>query len=297
MEESDKKNSGNFPIQIIAIPSAILAIIFAVIFLHTESDRLRTYPLTEYDITIPEDSISIEHGKHVFTIRGCVDCHGENAAGRIVEDGLMTGLIVAPNLTTGQGSAIHDYANEDIVRVIREGVKPDGKSVVLMPAHKFKVIHKTDIESLIAYLRNLPPVDRDLPETKLNLPIRFYYFINRELALFPANMIRRPVKFPDIDPQDRYEKGKYLASSCVGCHGHKLKGGPIAGAPPHWPEAPDLTSSGNLAGWTKQEFIHAMQNGMTPEGRHLDEQYMPWPAFGQLTEEEFNLIWEYLQTL
>jgi len=294
-DQEEQPNS--FPVQLIAIPTAIIVLVFTVIYLHTESDRLRTYPLTNYNITIPDDSLSIEHGKRIFTIRGCIDCHGQNAGGKIVESGMLTGVIVAPNLTSGEGGILRDYSNEDIIRVIREGVKPNGQSVVLMPSHKFKVIHKRDIKSLVAFLRHLPPVNRDLPETRINFPIRFYYFINRELGLFPANMIRRPVKFPQIDSTDIYERGEYLASSCVGCHGHKLEGGPIPGAPPYWPEAPNLTSSGPLGDWTKEQFIKTMKNGVTPEGRHLNEQYMRWPAFGQLTDEEFDLIWNYLQTL
>lgn len=297
MPDVKDEHSKKFPIQIIAIPSLIVLIIFTVIYFHTESDRLRTYPLTEYDIAIPDDSVSIEHGRRIFTIRGCVDCHGDNGAGRIVESGLMTGLIAAPNLTPGKGSAISGFSNEDIVRVIREGVKPNGKSVVLMPSHKFQVIQKRDIASLITYLKSLPPVDRKLPGTHLNLPIRLYYFVNRKLALFPANMIRRPLEFPKVDSTSRYDKGKYLASTCVGCHGHYLKGGPIPGAPPYWPEAPDLTSTGHLKNWTKEQFVSTLQEGLTPEGHHLDEQYMPWPAFGKLTDEEFDLIWDYLQTL
>lgn len=296
MATQDEKRD-RFPVQIIAIPAFIAVMIFTVIYLHTESDRLRTYPLITYDLTIPDDSVSIEHGRRVFSIRGCTDCHGENAAGRIVESGVLTGVIVAPNLTPGEGSAINDYSTSDIARVIREGVKPNGKSVVLMPSHKFHVIHKRDIESLIAYLRNVKPVDRSLPATRLHFPIRFYYFINRELALFPANMIRRPVEFPDIDPDNRIEKGRYLATACVGCHGHHLKGGPIPGTPPYWPEAPDLTSTGNLKNWTKEQFTRTMKEGITPEGRHINEEYMPWTSVGQLTEEEFGFLWDYLQTL
>ncbi|NBC02514.1 MAG: c-type cytochrome [Bacteroidetes bacterium] len=296
MPDSQEKQT-SFPIQLVAIPAAVIVLIFSVIYLHTESDRQRTYPLTEYDIDIPDDSLSVEHGRRIFTIRGCVDCHGDNAGGKIVESGVLTGTIVAPNLTTGTGSALEGYSGEDIVRVIREGVKPNGQSVVLMPSHKFRVIHKRDIESLVAYLRYLPPVNRDLPATRLNFPIRFYYFLNRELGLFPANLIQRPVEFPQIDSTDVYEKGRYLASSCVGCHGHHLEGGPVPGAPPYWPEAPDLTASGPMGDWTKDQFKSAMKNGVTPDGRHLDEQYMPWPAFGQLTDEEFDLIWNYLHTL
>ena len=295
---SSEPEKGRFPIQAVAIPLLIISVITAAVFFITESDRLRTYPLTNYDLSIPEDSASIAHGERIFAIRGCVDCHGSNLGGRIIQSGLLTGVIAAPNLTPTPASPIYDYSSEDLVRVIREGVKPTGKSVIMMPSHKFQVIHKTDIESLISYIRSVEPVNRRLPSTSLNLPIRFYYFINRNLMLFPASMIKRPVEFPeDEEPLTRIEKGAYIATSCVGCHGLNLEGGAIPGAPPQWPEAPDLSMTGVAGNWTKKEYIRSLKVGVTADGRHLDSRYMPWEAFGQLTDEEFDLLWEYMQTL
>ena len=296
MSSEDKQ--GKFPVQAVAIPLLIITVVTAAVFFITESDRLRTYPLTNYDIEIPDDSISIAHGERIYTIRGCVDCHGSNLGGKIIQSGLLTGIITASNLSPSPASPIYDYSSEDLVRVIREGVKPTGKSVIMMPSHKFQVIHKTDIESLIAYIRSVEPVDRRLPSTSLNLPVRFYYFVNRNLTLFPASMIKRPVEFPEEDePLSRIEKGAYIASSCVGCHGHHLDGGPVPGAPPTWPIAPDLTTSGVAGSWTKEEFVRSLREGISADGRHLDERYMPWQAFGQLTDEEFDLLWNYMQTL
>lgn len=293
---TEEKRS-SFPVQLIAIPALFITILFLGIYLITESDRLRIYPLTDYDLVIPTDSVSIQHGERVYTLRGCVDCHGEQLSGRVIESGILTGVITAPNITRGRGSAIRDYSTEDLVRVIREGVKPNRRSVIMMPSHKFQVIHKRDIEALIAYLRSVEPVDRSLPATKLNYPVRLYYFVNRNLGLFPANMIRRPLEFADETPQSRYEMGQYIATSCVGCHGYKLEGGRVPGAPPNWPEAGDLTSSGVAGSWQKEEFIRSMRQGLTPDGRHLDSRYMPWQAFGMLSDEEFDLLWDYMQSL
>lgn len=287
----------SFPIQIIAIPVLIVIVILSAILFITESKRNRIYPLTGYELHIPDDSTAIEHGRRIYTIRGCVDCHGENLAGKIIESGFLTGTIAAPNLTTGTGSPIRNYTNSDLVRVIREGVRPNGKSVIFMPSHKFQVIHKRDIESLVSYIKSVPAIDRKLPETRITFPLRFYHFLNRNLVLFPASMVRRPVEFEDITLQNRLELGQYIASSCVGCHGYKLEGGQVPGAPPYWPIATDLTSSGTAGHWTKEEFIYSMQNGLTPDGRHLDSRYMPWQAFGQLTDDEFDLLWEYMKSL
>jgi mono/diheme cytochrome c family protein len=292
-----ENEKGGFPVQTVAIPLLIITVIFSSIYFITESDRQRLYPITTYNLTIPDDSTSIDHGKKIFTIRGCVDCHGTNLAGRIIQSGLLTGTITAPNLTPSPASPVYDYSPEDLVRAIREGVKPSGKSVIMMPSHKFQVIHKTDIESLIAYIRSVKPVDRRLPESSLNFPVRLFYFVNRNLVLFPASMIKRPIEFEDDEPMSRIERGEYIASSCVGCHGHHLEGGPIPGAPPTWPEAPDLSMTGVAGNWTKDEFIRGLKEGITADGRHIDEKFMPWKAFGQLSDEEFDLLWEYIKSL
>jgi len=160
-----------------------------------------------------------------------------------------------------------------------------------------QVIHKRDLESIIAYLKNAEPVDRTLPDSEISYPLRLYYFINRELALFPASLVQRPAELPEPVIDNRRERAKYIASACVGCHGYNLKGGRIPGVPAYWPDAPDLTSTGVAGTWTKEQFKNAMQKGISPDGRHLDEQFMPWPAFGQLTDEEFDLLWEYLKSI
>ena len=293
----ETENNKGFPIQAIAIPAVIATTIFLAIFGITESHRLRSYPLTTYNIPIPDDSVSIEHGRRLTHIRGCVDCHGEQMAGSILQKSLHTGLIAAPNITMGEGSAILDYSDEDLIRVIREGVRPNGKSVIIMPSHKFQVIHQRDLASLISYLRNTEPVHRTMPQSRINFPMRLYYFVNRKLALFPANLVKRPVEMPKSTPADRLTMGRYIASSCVGCHGHHLEGGPIPGAPPSWPEAPALDLDGVAGTWSKQQFKEAMTQGIAPDGRHLNEVFMPWPAFGQLTEAEYDLLWEYMQQL
>lgn len=294
MSDTQKRS---FPIQLIAIPALILTLIFSAVFFITESKKNRIYSLTSYDLVIPDDSISIDHGKRIYTIRGCIDCHGQNLGGKIIESGFITGVIAAPNLTPGSGSAIKDYSDSDLVRVIREGIRPDGRSVLFMPSHKFQVIHKTDIEALVAYMKSVSPIERGMPITRLTIPLRFYHFVNRNLALFPATMVQRPVDFEEEISMSRLEKGKYIASSCVGCHGYKLEGGRVPGAPPYWPIATDLTTTGIAGSWSKEEFIESMQKGITPDGRHLDSRYMPWEAFGQLNKEEFELLWEYMKSL
>ncbi len=41
--------------------------------------------------------------------------------------------------------------------------------------------------------------------------------------------------------------------------------------------------------------MQAMRTGVTPEGRQLRNQYMPWQAIGQLSDDELRAILLYLK--
>ena len=40
-----------------------------------------------------------------------------------------------------------------------------------------------------------------------------------------------------------------------------------------------------------------MRSGMTPDGRLLDAEYMPWPFFASMTDDELRAMWRYLREL
>ena len=59
---------------------------------------------------------------------------------------------------------------------------------------------------------------------------------------------------------------------------------------------PNLTTGGEVAFWSEEEFIATMRTGVTPGGHQLNE-YMPWKYFGQMTDDELKAVWLYLQSL
>ena len=63
------------------------------------------------------------------------------------------------------------------------------------------------------------------------------------------------------------------------------------------PPGPDLTQSGELGGWTEQDFINTIRQGVTPDGDTLDSEEMPWDYYTRMTDDELKAIWMYLQTL
>jgi mono/diheme cytochrome c family protein len=278
----------------------IVAIALGVLSIYLVTENHRTY---EYEVEVTMADVimtpeSVENGRHVATIRGCVDCHGSNLGGDLFIEDPVVGLFVASNLTSGAGGIANDYSDADFIRAIRHGVRKDRRSVIYMPSHEYSEIDSKDMNDLIAYIRSLEPVDNELPQSRINLPFRLMYFFNRDIHLFPARIIdhSRPIPEPVMN-RTPIQLGEYVGATCTGCHGAGFSGGRIPGSPPDWPAATNLTRGGPLADWDEYEFITTMRTGITPDGRELQNQYMPWQVFGQMTDEELQGLFAYLKSL
>jgi mono/diheme cytochrome c family protein len=287
-------------IAIILAVLLLIVLIFATsIYSISESHRNQIFEIEAQSVIIDYDDPGlVEKGKHVATIRGCVDCHGEKLGGEIFIEDPVVGRLVATNLTSGEGGIGAEYTDEDFVKAIRHGVRKDGKSVIFMPSHEYNVIDSDDLAALIAYIRSMEPVDNILPDHKIGFIFRMLYVMQGEIHLFPARQIDHSLPIPEPVP-DRTGRilGEYVATTCTGCHGANFSGGPIPGVPPTWPVASNLTPAGPLVDYSAEDFISTMRTGVTPAEHTMEAQYMPWVVFGQMTDEELLGLFEYLQSL
>jgi len=261
----------------------------------------KTYDVRVETVIIPTDSDSIEHGNHLAAVL-CAECHGEDLGGTPnwkVLPGLAT--ISPPNITSGKGSAIADFTNEDLVRVLRHGVKPDGKSVFIMPSMYFYYLSDDDLGDLLAYVKSIPPVDRSNEmgeDTQLTFLGNVVYgagAFGNQLNATMINQDNRPSFFPE--PGVTAEYGEYLVNTngCRACHSAQLAGGKPPD--PNSPLAPNLTPGGELIAWTDADFIQTLRTGVALSGHPLDPKFMPWPFKGKMTDDELKAIFLYLQSL
>ena len=122
--------------------------------------------VTVETVNIPTDADAIARGKHVSVIWACTKCHGEDLSGRLltndpIEGSIPTfGSIPAPNLTSGKGGMGKSYTETDWFRAIRHGIKPNNQAEIYMYV---STISDQDLGDLIAYLKQIPPVDTDFP--------------------------------------------------------------------------------------------------------------------------------------
>ena len=63
------------------------------------------------------------------------------------------------------------YTDADFVRALAHGVKKNGQSVIFMPSQDYKFT-EADMGALVAYIRSVPPVDREVPDPELGFLAR-----------------------------------------------------------------------------------------------------------------------------
>jgi mono/diheme cytochrome c family protein len=272
---------------------------FGIVYALTEPRLARKYDIAAETVVIPTDAAGLARGRHVAIISGCVDCHGENLAGRVFFENAMIGRFVASNLTAGKGGVGARFADKDWIRAIRHGVRPNGKPLLAMPSKQYYSLSDADLGALLAYLKSIPAVDHELRASAVSLMGRVLMLFIKDMALLAAERIDHGAVRPaapvvGITPQ----YGAYLAVRCTGCHGDTLSGGKIPGTPPDWPPALNLTPYPGAATdvWSQDEFIRSLRTGITPRGNQLDTRYMPWKVLGQMTDDELKALWLFLRS-
>jgi cytochrome c553 len=256
----------------------------------------RSYSVTPRPVALASDPAALARGQHLAQTRGCNECHGKDFAGnKVIEDGAM-GRVHGSNLTRGTGGRVATWTDTDWVRAIRHGVAPDGRALFLMPADEYQFLSDDDLGALIAYLKSVPAVDRENVRIELGPVARVLVALGKiKLA---ASIIDHPnVKPVAVASGVTPEYGRYVAATCMGCHGPNFSGGKIEVGPPNWPEASNLTShaSGNVAKWTEADFLQALRAGKRPDGTEINP-IMP-RVFGQMDDTELKAIWAYLRTV
>lgn len=274
----------------------LLLLATGIIYAASESKLNKKYVVTPATIPVPTDSASVARGEHLArAVTDCMLCHGDDLGGKVYADMGPMGLMAGPNLTRGRGGVGGSRSDADWVRAIRHGVRQDSTSLILMPSEVFAYLSVQDLGAIIAYLKQLPAVDREPPLS------HFRPLGRALLAAGKLNILVAP-KTPDVPllaevpRESTKEYGQYLAniSGCHGCHGFGLSGGKVAG-PPGLPPASNLTPTG-MSSWTEADFARLMRQGKRPDGTVINE-FMPWRVFANMTDDEVHAIWLYLQSV
>jgi mono/diheme cytochrome c family protein len=259
----------------------------------------RRYVVPSQTITIPNDAESLLEGKRIFQYRGCEACHGEQLQGLIYLDNPALGQVITPNLTTGQGGIGSQRTDEDLIRAIKHGIRPDGTPLLFMPSTEFYYLSDKDLGDVLAYIRSVPPVENEMQLSSLSFTGFMAMNVVKNITFLPAEIIpHTELPPPASEPGVTVEYGEYLSISCKVCHGLTLSGGEIPGFPPEWPATPNLTSGAGsrLPTWGEAGFIEILQTG-EKHGRTINPNYMPWKSYRHMTDNEMRAVYMYLMSL
>lgn len=233
----------------------------------------RSYPNIPVEaINIPAGSDAIARGRHIAIIWGCTKCHGEDLSGTLLSNDPILGTIPSSNLTSGNGGIGTSYTDADWVRAIRHGIKPNARVTIFM--NDYSALSDRDLGDLIAYLKQIQPVDTDYPALHYGLVVP----VAPAIGLFTpaAELIDQNAPHPsDPEPAASVDYGRYLFTICSECHSTNL--------------------ASALEKWNQEDFIRAVRTGALPNGKQLPAAMSP-KIFGEMNDTELNALWLYLQS-
>lgn len=256
----------------------------------------RRFEVPASPMALRSDSVALAHGRYLFKSLGCGGCHGADGAGKVMWQA-GSNRLVASHISPGPGSVTQAYRPVDWVRSVRHGVRPDGRGLLGMPSVDFNQLSDDDLGALVGYIVQMPAVEADPGRHTLGLLLRVAVGLGR-MPLAPERIDHSLPPAAPVTAAVSIDHGRYLAKTCVGCHGADLRGGAIPGMPPGTPPAADLTpgSGKALDRYADAAAFQAMfKSGRRPDGSPVA--VMPFPTLSQLNETDTAALYLFLRSL
>jgi hypothetical protein len=272
------------------------------VYAKTQSSAFDASMAKVYEVPVPAVARSTEpsviaRGKHVAeSMAACAtrDCHGTDlGGGKPIAMGPL-GTFTGPNISPGGLGAA--YTDGELARLIRHGIKKDGRSLRFMPVQDFSWLPDDEIAAVVSYMRTVPAVDRQNGLVAVGtlgkvLDRRGQFILDVARVIDHGRIEQVPAPAPTA------EYGRYVVRLCTGCHGERLSGGKIPGTPSSVPIPPNLTShESGLKDWTYEDFDRAFTKGLRKNGKAIDP-FMPFEGFSKFDEIEKKALWARLREL
>jgi cytochrome c553 len=262
----------------LGVLSAAGVLFVGYVFAVSEWKMGRTYdaPWIPLSPAAPPDIVA---GRHMAKVAGCwAGCHGNVGEGGFesIEDIHRS---AAPTLS----QVLPQYADDELVRLIRYGVKRDGKSSIGMIAYATWPLGDQDLADIIAHLRAqpiLPPVERSHDITLRGR----WAMVTGEWDVDAAMVDRSIPRWGELPRITPFERGRYLASVvCAACHGRNLRGGALE-------STPSLTI---VAAYSREQFVQLLRTATAAGGREVKR--MSWIRDVEFTDQEIDDIYAFLR--
>ena len=264
---------------------ALGIVAFGIVYVLSERALRHVFAVPTVAISIPTDPASIVEGQRLATIRGCFGgCHGKHAEGAVMFDEPMIARVIAPNLT----AAARKYSAAELANIIRNGVRPGGQSLMVMPAEVFAGLTDADLSRIIAFLKSLPALPGPTAGASLG-PLGRIGLASGKFKTV-AQLIAETVP-PPAATGEQAAFGRYLARTiCAQCHGTSLRGD----------SNPDFSSPSLqiVAAYSADSFTQLLRTGVALGGRNLPTMSpSARRLLSQLNDEEIAALYSYLHTM
>lgn len=255
-------------------------VVFSLIgcFLYTEWLLREQFdqPLVPLNTSIESDLL---RGEHMAKIVGCLEgCHGRFGQGG---EEFIPGIHrrTAPTLS----SVLPLYSDDELVRLIRYGIKRDNFSTVGMNSFSFWALGDEDLRHIISFLRTLP--------TSPAKPRTHEIFLKGRVAMLlgywgvSARLVdHRQPQWGNLPLRNAFERGRYLASICCSeCHGLDFNGNALETAP----------SLAIVGAYDAASFARLLQTATTINQREITA--MSWVKNVGFTTQETQDLYQFLR--
>jgi mono/diheme cytochrome c family protein len=251
----------------------------------------------------------LERGQYLMSsIVACGNCHTQQgpdgpvpgmelAGGLLIEDEAFT--VHTPNITPDPETGIGGWTDEQIIAAIREGRRPDGRIIwPPMPIHLYRDMSDSDVQAIVAYLRQVAPVKNAVPPSEYRIPL-------------PESWGPPVDSVADVPRDDPVVYGAYLAGPlghCIECHTPLVEGVPDfdrlgAGGNPFFGPW-DVSVSRNITphpeagigSWTDAQIKRAITQGISADDARLLPP-MGFHYYANITEADLDALVAYLRSL
>ena len=289
------------------------------------SDRLALLPLALLASAVlasaggalepdPSSADPVARGAYVLRAAGCATCHTDTPnGGAFLAGGRMLsspwGAVAVPNITPDRETGIGGWSDEDLVRALRDGKSPAGRTYYpAFPYTAYTAMRRDDMLDLKAYLDTVEPVAAANKAHRLRFPF------NVRLALHPWRWLffARGPAADGSAPDARLARGRYLVEAlghCAECHtprnmlGSLKRGQHLAGTRygPGGLSVPNITPDAEtgIGSWSEADLVFFLRTGFTPGGDDVQGEMREAIDDGlrHLTQEDLEAMAAYLKAL
>jgi len=266
----------------------------------------------------------IARGEYLVNhVAGCIDCHskrdftkysgpvvpGSEGGGGMLFDPKfgLPGMIYGKNITPDSATGIGTWTDDEILRAMTQGINKKGDTLFpIMPYPNFNRMAKTDLLSIIAFIRTLKPINNVVPARQLFVPIGVVY---------PGKFLQPSVDSNMAPPaSDIVKYGGYLAmvADCGTCHSpltpqgpdhtRMFAGGYIFDLGSNKVASANITpDSTGIGGWSEERFMSKFTTYRDSSQINRDpgnqNTIMPLSILAGMKDEDIKAIYAYLRTV